>query len=400
MPLKLNPRSPLPPFTFSLSPSPHSQSQQQDASPPRPPADFLPEKDMYQFGTYPLVADGEPGRGLVKCERCGKVGVEWAAGEHRRVCSHILDGTPLATRKGGKGIKTDPKKRRASEDTPLSPQKRAKASPILPTVDLNSHDYRGMKKSDIKKLQKDKARQEKKEAKERERLEIAERKRQRANNPINVDRQCGVINDRNVPCARSLTCKTHTVGAKRSVEGRSRPYDELYLDWQREHNPNFKEPARKDRVEKKKEKKKKEFGEEGDDDGLEGDDGRREVGELIALTRMAGDRVKNHITTLGNPSSIQSQPGSATPGLNSSFPPLSALGRSQNNASNRTTAKKPPFQPVWRSNAVGGGDFSDVGRMLVQALAARTKPSVQGAQGVGMPGAGLGESQGLSISAV
>ncbi|WVQ75574.1 hypothetical protein IAR50_005201 [Cryptococcus sp. DSM 104548] len=397
MPLKLNSRSPLPPFTFSLSPSPPAHSQQQDAntSPPRPPADFLPEKDMYQFGTFPLLADGEPGRGLVKCERCGKVGVEWAAGEHRRVCSHILDGTPLATRKGGKGIKTNPKRRRASEDLSLSPQKRSKASPVLPVIDLNSTEYKGMKKSEIKKLQKDRARQEKKEAKEREKMEIAERKRQRANNPINVDRQCGVINDRNVPCARSLTCKTHTVGAKRSVPGRTRPYDELYLDWQREHNPNFKEPARNNRVEKKKEKKKKEDGMEGDDDGLEGDDGRREVGELVALTRMAGERVKNHITTLGNPSSIP-QPSSATP-LSSAFPTLGTLARSQNNASNRTTARKPPFQPVWRSNATGGGDFSDVGRMLVQALAARTKPAMQG---VGLPGGGLGEGQGMSISAV
>lgn len=86
MPLKLNPRSPLPPFSFSTSPSPasspHAQSRAGDT--PRPPADFLPEKDMHMFGTYPLLAEGEEGRGLVKCGKCGKVGMEWAAAEHRR----------------------------------------------------------------------------------------------------------------------------------------------------------------------------------------------------------------------------------------------------------------------------------------------------------------------------
>lgn len=38
---------------------------------------------------------------------------------------------------------------------------------------------------------------------------------------------------------RSLTCKTHSMGAKRSVPGRSRPYDELLLDWQKANNPAF-----------------------------------------------------------------------------------------------------------------------------------------------------------------
>lgn len=38
---------------------------------------------------------------------------------------------------------------------------------------------------------------------------------------------------------RSLTCKTHSMGAKRSVEGRSKSYDELLLEWQKANNPAF-----------------------------------------------------------------------------------------------------------------------------------------------------------------
>ncbi|OWZ38283.1 SAGA-associated factor 73 [Cryptococcus neoformans] len=372
MPLRLNPRSPLPPFSFSTSPSPAPSpyAQSQAGETPRPPADFLPEKDMHMFGTYPLLAGNEEGRGLVKCGRCGKVGMEWAAAEHRRVCNHVLDGAPLVTKKSAKIM--DTKKRRASEDVSISPSKRAR----LPSPSSSGipEEYKGLKKSEIKKLQKDKIRAEKREAKERERLEIAERKRQRANNPINYDRQCGVINDKGHPCARSLTCKTHTVGAKRAVQGRTRPYDELYLDWQREHNPNFKEPVKKDKVEKKKEKKK---GDTEDDEVLaEGEEGRREISELIALTRMAGERCKHHISTLGH---IPPQP-TLTPGV----PPPAAPPRPQ-----QRPAKKPPFQPTWRSSS-SANDFSDVGRMLVQALAARSRPAVGGLTvQVPVPGGGV-----------
>ena len=50
------------------------------------------------------------------------------------------------------------------------------------------------------------------------------------------------------------------MGAKRAVEGRSRKYDDLLLDWQRENNPNFVEPVKretkKERLEKKAAEKK------------------------------------------------------------------------------------------------------------------------------------------------
>ncbi|KAF8817583.1 SCA7-domain-containing protein, partial [Phlegmacium glaucopus] len=53
----------------------------------------------------------------------------------------------------------------------------------------------------------------------------------RLKGPVDYDKQCGVINDKNLPCSRSLTCKSHSMGAKRAVQGRSRNYDELLLEW-------------------------------------------------------------------------------------------------------------------------------------------------------------------------
>lgn len=80
--------------------------------------------------------------------------------------------------------------------------------------------------------------------------------------PLDVDKQCGVINEETgQPCLRSLTCKTHSMGAKRSVPGRSRSYDELLLDWQKANNPAFlaklekKEEARAKALEEKRSKK-------------------------------------------------------------------------------------------------------------------------------------------------
>jgi SAGA-associated factor 73 len=51
--------------------------------------------------------------------------------------------------------------------------------------------------------------------------------------PVDVERQCGVALPNGGYCARSLTCKTHSMGAKRAVPGRSMPYDALLAAYQK-----------------------------------------------------------------------------------------------------------------------------------------------------------------------
>jgi hypothetical protein len=72
--------------------------------------------------------------------------------------------------------------------------------------------------------------------------------RQNAGRPVTLvpllpstfyESHCGVINHKKLPCGRSITCKSHSMGAKRAVHGRSKNYDELLLEWYRAHNPNF-----------------------------------------------------------------------------------------------------------------------------------------------------------------
>ncbi|KAG1209197.1 hypothetical protein G6F69_006559 [Rhizopus microsporus] len=52
--------------------------------------------------------------------------------------------------------------------------------------------------------------------------------------PLDLDKQCGVIyGPYGLPCTRSITCKTHSMSAKRAVEGRSQPYNVLLAAYQK-----------------------------------------------------------------------------------------------------------------------------------------------------------------------
>lgn len=79
----------------------------------------------------------------------------------------------------------------------------------------------------------------KKQKKEKRLAEEKKKGGRKNKGPIDVDKQCGVINDKGLPCSRSLTCKSHSMGAKRAVEGRSAPYDTLLFEWQKATNPSF-----------------------------------------------------------------------------------------------------------------------------------------------------------------
>ena len=53
--------------------------------------------------------------------------------------------------------------------------------------------------------------------------------------PVDVEKQCGVLLPNGAQCARSLTCKSHSMGSKRAVPGRSLPYDMLLQAYQKKN---------------------------------------------------------------------------------------------------------------------------------------------------------------------
>ncbi|SCU98883.1 LAFA_0G20670g1_1 [Lachancea sp. 'fantastica'] len=52
---------------------------------------------------------------------------------------------------------------------------------------------------------------------------------------IDFDKQCGVELAEGGYCGRSLTCKSHSVGTKRAVKGRSQPFDVLLSQYQKKN---------------------------------------------------------------------------------------------------------------------------------------------------------------------
>jgi SAGA-associated factor 73 len=70
-------------------------------------------------------------------------------------------------------------------------------------------------------------------SKKKKKDEAKQPKAAKPKGPVDVEKQCGVLLANGSMCARSLTCKSHSMGAKRSVPGRSMPYDVLLAQYQK-----------------------------------------------------------------------------------------------------------------------------------------------------------------------
>lgn len=74
-----------------------------------------------------------------------------------------------------------------------------------------------------------------KEPKKKKKKEEPKPKTAKPKGPVDVEKQCGVTLPNGAQCARSLTCKSHSMGAKRGVPGRSLPYDMLLQAYQKKN---------------------------------------------------------------------------------------------------------------------------------------------------------------------
>ncbi|KAJ7583409.1 SCA7, zinc-binding domain-containing protein [Mycena floridula] len=211
MTLTLKPTSSSPtPFSWNEpTPSPPPDP----ASLPSPPTQWLTARDMKLFGAQPLSSTSDIG--VVKCQNCSKPVLRSCIASHVAQCR--VNGSKNSQ---GGSIDLDDKKGKKRKGSPTPDD------PSLPAKKKAKTASKGGKG--------------------------------RIKGPVDFDRHCGVINDKGLECSRSLTCKSHSMGAKRAVLGRSRPYDDLLLDWQRANNPNFVEPVKRESKAEKKEKRDKE----------------------------------------------------------------------------------------------------------------------------------------------
>ncbi|OBZ74251.1 SAGA-associated factor 73 [Grifola frondosa] len=187
--------------------------------PPSPPTAWLSARDMKMFGAEPL----KPEIGIVKCKECGKPILRSAILEHADNCAKIRNGGKKAGKGKGAaeadGDTAKKGKKRKAEDEDPNPDDPSAPKKKKPATKVTKGRFKG---------------------------------------PVDYDKQCGVINDKGLPCSRSLTCKSHSMGAKRAVQNRSKPYDELLLEWNRLNNPNWVEPVKKESKAERKERKEKE----------------------------------------------------------------------------------------------------------------------------------------------
>ncbi|KAN0066463.1 SAGA complex subunit Sgf73 [Thecaphora frezii] len=167
------------------------------------------------FGPYPLDDELE----IVVCADCGKVVLREALGFHQRNCQLVRD---IKEGRASPSILEGDLKKRQLMDDDDSPMDGEVVRPTKKTKKAEAEARR-------------KARLELKELKRKEKKKGGRKNK----GPVDVDKQCGVINDKGLPCSRSLTCKSHSMGAKRAVEGRSAPYDQLLFEWQKATNPSF-----------------------------------------------------------------------------------------------------------------------------------------------------------------
>ncbi|KAG8907872.1 hypothetical protein FRB99_001731 [Tulasnella sp. 403] len=188
---------------FVNSPIPGS-----DGPPASPPTAWLEDTVMPIYGASPM----EPVAAIIRCKDCDKPVLSSALSSHRDNCEKIRK--LLAKNKKDTGSK-----RKAEDD--------------------GSTDAPAKKKT-------------KKE------LAKATSGTKRVKGPAKLDEHCCVINEKGQPCSRSITCKVHSMVAKRAVQGRSKPYDELLLDWKRANIPGFVEPVKRETKAERKAKKEAE----------------------------------------------------------------------------------------------------------------------------------------------
>ncbi|ERF70392.1 hypothetical protein EPUS_05211 [Endocarpon pusillum Z07020] len=205
---------------------------------------ILPEMDDDTMAAFP---SGEPRKekiDLVICKHCKRNVMRLHAKEHISGClkskqekarrkKEARDAAARAKEKAEKG--GDDKDDDVSDsEIKVDSKSGASGARKSTTKTSNGNNDESTKKSKKRKAdgEEDKSEPKKKKNKKDEPKPKAAPK---PKGPVDVEKQCGVVLPNGAQCARSLTCKSHSMGAKRAVPGRSLPYDMLLQAYQKKN---------------------------------------------------------------------------------------------------------------------------------------------------------------------
>ncbi|CAI6337279.1 unnamed protein product [Periconia digitata] len=160
----------------------------------------------------------------VQCKHCRRGILRVDAATHIRECLNKKQ-EKLKKKKEAKEAKDAALRKEKGEDDDNG--KNARKSAVKGAI----VDGEGAKKGKKRKLEGDDT---KGGAKKRKKDE-PKAKTAKPKGPVDVEKQCGVPLPNNGFCARSLTCKSHSMGLKRAVPGRSLPYDMLLAQYQKKN---------------------------------------------------------------------------------------------------------------------------------------------------------------------
>ncbi|KAI5821026.1 SCA7, zinc-binding domain-containing protein [Pyronema omphalodes] len=207
---------------------------------PGPVVTQLDDKDVATFATgRPLQDDPD----YKVCKHCKKPVLKTVAAEHVRACYKAKTERNKERKKqreeaaavaAGKGKEEDTKSKAEEEkevkekDEPSAEaKKKVTGAKKMAKKDTESGAKGKKRKADTAAIPK--------EPKAKKKKEKPAKPEPKPKAPVDVERQCGVQLPNGALCARSLTCKSHSMGSKRGVLGRSQPYDVLLAAYQKKN---------------------------------------------------------------------------------------------------------------------------------------------------------------------
>ena len=201
--------------------------------------------------THAAFPDGKPREGMLEtmiCKHCKRPVLKKNAKEHITACikskqekarkkKEAREAAAKAKERAEKGDAADEDAKGVPDDDseikvePAKPNA-ARKSAVKAAKDKDEDSNKKGKKRKADDEEKDK---EKEPKKKKKKDEPKGPKAPKPKGPVDVERQCGVGLPNGAQCARSLTCKSHSMGAKRGVPGRSLPYDMLLQAYQKKN---------------------------------------------------------------------------------------------------------------------------------------------------------------------
>ncbi|KAF2144234.1 uncharacterized protein K452DRAFT_246505 [Aplosporella prunicola CBS 121167] len=190
--------------------------------PSSPLVNQLDEKTTAAFATNRPLEDHLD---TVQCRHCRRPVLRTAAKDHIKECLDKKQAKLKKKKEAKEAKEAAIRREKGIESGDEGPPKNARKSA------KGAFDGEGAKKSKKRKADGD---AEKAPAKKKKKDE-PKAKIPKPKGPVDVEKQCGVLLANGAMCARSLTCKSHSMGAKRAVPGRSLPYDMLLAQYQKKN---------------------------------------------------------------------------------------------------------------------------------------------------------------------